>query len=875
MCNATLEQLHRMTTGWAAGLVLLMERLRTSDSAPRDINRFKSEELFDYFAAEIFEKTDRDMQAFLLKTAFLPSISPHAALTLTNRKDAEELLAALSRNHFFTERRSVSNPVYQYHPLFREFLQARARETYSRNEMFDIIRHAAQLLEGAGQAEDAAELYRMSVEWEGLVRLIRAHAGSMASQGRSRPLEEWLKSLPEKILEHDPWLLHWMGVCRMPFNLLEGRRYFEKALALFRKQRDTAGVFLAWSGAVEAIIQEMGDIRRLESWVALFEELVKEYGFPPPAIEAQVTIRIFTALKWRRDDPVFILWNKKALALMDNNEDAGLRMLTGFYLFSCHVWWIGDYETSRHVLEVMRRIANTHRNLPPLVLTLQKPPEALFALLTGAHEQCLTAIAEGLAIANDSGVHIWDALLLMCGAGSCLCAGELARAGQFLDKMASTLEGARLFDRFYYYHKSAWRFMLMHDISRAMTYEKTALELASKTGFEIAEAQAHFAMAHLMRMSGERKSAKEHIRRCRGIGQRMGSTIVEFMAMLSGAAFAFDGCDDKKGLTHLKDAMALGRANDYVYFCWWHPSLMTPLCIKALEAGIEVDYVKGLIGTCNLVPEAPPLHVENWPWPIKIYTLGRFELLKDGKTLQFSGKVQKKPLEMLKALIALGGQDVEEARIADALWPDASGDLARRSFDTTLHRLRKLMGNDEVIQLHDGQLTLDTRHCWVDARAFETMVEHAESMRREAEGERRKSPSGNPKSGMRLDLLEKALALYKGHFLPAYAGTPWALSVRERMRAAFLRLVIAQGLYWEKTRQFNGAVDCYEQGLRMDSLVEEFYQRIMICYAQSGRQAEAANVYHRCKMMLTKSLGFAPSSKTEQIYISLRKNQKQ
>ena len=377
MNSATLEQLQRMTTGWAAGLVLLMERLRTGDGAPRALDRFKSGELFDYFATEIFEKTDREMQAFLLKTAFLPSISSNAAFFLTGRKDADEVLAALCRNHFFTEQRSASNPAYQYHPLFREFLQARARDTFSREELRTIMRRAAGLLDGASQTEDAAELYRMSGDWEGLVRLVLAHAGSMASQGRSRPLEEWLKSLPEKTLERDPWLLYWMGVCRMPFHLLEGQRYFEKALALFRKERDPAGVFLAWSGAVESVIQEMGDIRRLEAWVSLFEELVKEYGYPPPAIEAQVTIRVFTALQWRRHDPAFIRWNKKALALMDSNEDAGLRMLTGFYLFSCHVWWIGDYDTSRSVLEVMRRIAKTHRNLPPLVLTFLKPSEAL------------------------------------------------------------------------------------------------------------------------------------------------------------------------------------------------------------------------------------------------------------------------------------------------------------------------------------------------------------------------------------------------------------------------------------------------------------------------------------------------------------------
>ena len=433
-----------------------------------------------------------------------------------------------------------------------------------------------------------------------------------------------------------------------------------------------------------------------------------------------------------------------------------------------------------------------------------------------------------MAIANDSGVHIWDALLQMCGAGSCLCAGQIERAGQFLDEMGSQLEGARLFDRFYYYHKSAWRFMLMNDISRAMSYEKTALELASKTGFEIAEAHGYFAMAHLMRMSGERKKAKEHIRRCRKTGQRMGSAIVEFMSLLSEAAFAFDGGDEKAGLARLKDAMALGRAQGFVYFCWWHPSLMTPLCVKALEAGIEVDYVKKLIKTCNLVPEAPPLHVEDWPWPVRIYTLGRFELQKDGKTLHCPGKVQKKPMEMLKALIAFGGHDVTEAQITDALWPDASGDLARRALYTTLHRLRKLMGNDEAVQLHDGQLTLDSRHCWVDAWAFEKMVEDAESVRREdfdetsassveslsrvAEGGRRKSAIRNPKSEMQFSLFSKANTLYQGHFLPVNTREPWALSMRSRLRDKYLGFVLAHGRHREKSGQFEKAVNCYQRG---------------------------------------------------------------
>lgn len=147
---ALVERTLRITEGWAAGLVLLMERLRTSGLASEDLDHFTSGELFDYFATELFGKTDAETQAFLLKTAFLLHISPQTARELTGNENAGVLLASLSRNHFFTERRSMTDPVYQYHPLFGEFLRARACATYSRDTVLTIRQRAAHLLEGAG-----------------------------------------------------------------------------------------------------------------------------------------------------------------------------------------------------------------------------------------------------------------------------------------------------------------------------------------------------------------------------------------------------------------------------------------------------------------------------------------------------------------------------------------------------------------------------------------------------------------------------------------------------------------------------------------------------------------------------------------------------
>ena len=126
----------------------------------------------------------------------------------------------------------------------------------------------------------------------------------------------------------------------------------------------------------------------------------------------------------------------------------------------------------------------------------------------------------------------------------------------------------------------------------------------------------------------------------------------------------------------------------------------------------------------NLFPENPIYEIGEWPWPVKIHTLGKFELVLDGIPVHFSGKVRKKPLQMLKALISLGGKEVNEEQLTDLLWPEADGDQAHSAFSTTLSRLRGFIGYDKAIEIHGGKASLNPRYCWVDVWAFEEIIGH-------------------------------------------------------------------------------------------------------------------------------------------------------
>jgi ATP/maltotriose-dependent transcriptional regulator MalT len=87
------EIIHKKTDGWAAGLVLMAEstKIKNADYKIRDTQT--PYEIFDYFASEIFEKTDKDIQDFLLKTAFLPTINVRLAKRLTALEHAGSILS--------------------------------------------------------------------------------------------------------------------------------------------------------------------------------------------------------------------------------------------------------------------------------------------------------------------------------------------------------------------------------------------------------------------------------------------------------------------------------------------------------------------------------------------------------------------------------------------------------------------------------------------------------------------------------------------------------------------------------------------------------------------------------------------------------------
>ena len=258
--------------------------------------------------------------------------------------------------------------------------------------------------------------------------------------------------------------------------------------------------------------------------------------------------------------------------------------------------------------------------------------------------------------------------------------------------------------------------------------------------------------------------------------------------------------------------------------------------------------MQALIRSHRLPPDDESETLENWPWLVKMYTLGRFAIELDGEPLSFTGKAKHRLLDVLKALVALGGQDVHQDRLIEAVWPDAEGDAGRRNFDTSLHRLRKLLDFADTLPLSEGRLSLNPARVWLDCRMFEHTAQAVQQALQ---------------SGTVVDTLqtqtERLLHYYQGSFCEGSAEEFWLLGPRQHWQDRFTALLADLAESYTAQNKPDLAIACYQAGLDRVPYAENLYKGLIQLYCSQAEPSKALAV-HRQYVNSCHQAGLYPSS---------------
>ena len=858
--DAHATQINLQVRGWAAGVKLLLqasgEQVRL-DAQPDD----KPQLLFDYLAAEVFSRMDAATQKLLLRTAQVPAFPVALAVHQSGLRDAGMMLARLYADRLFIDRRTeVGTFTYEYHPLFRGFLQHQGQRQSGADDYAALQSRAAQWLYVHGDPEGAAALALAAADWPLVVDIVRQRAAGMLAEGRIAALEALLVALPVEIRADDPWLMYWLGACRSQHDVAQGRADLEAAYRQFLARGDRAGAFLSVSAILAGLSLAWGKDGDLAvRWAKEFDGLLADCdGALPPDVEVPILANGIGLMNLCVDHPLMPKLAARAAELAPTLANLEQRYGVGSFCMN-FLAWRGEFARAHSFASaLMLGSPPPHDTATGLVFELWR---GLVLWQLAEHEAAEALLESFIARADQNGIAIIRPHLYLMVVFSCLSRGDLDATERALELGWPGPEP--------WFAMNVQAFRMMHAVTRALaghTVEgaaaaRDAHALAGHHFSEFSVSNSEVLCGHALLLNGEHEEARLLFERSLAFGRRIASYAVVFQALMPLAWSHLQTGERDAGLALLREALAIAGEQEFRN-CHpvWVPRMMSDLCATALEHGIEPDYVRRLIRWRKLAPPADRPNLDDWPWPIRIHTLGRFAILLDDVPLQLPPRAPKKPLELLKALIALGGRGVAIDALSQHLWPDQEGDAARNALGVALHRLRKFLGNETAVTLYEGKLSLDQSQVWVDAWAVQRIASVVVEMA---------TPNTAPTAAECEAMSSRLLRIYLGHFI-AGEDDAWALPYRERLRGAFHRACKALGAKFESAGCLDKAIELQRRVIAVDPVVEQFHRDLMANLDSLGRRSEVADAYRYCRQIMTVTLGTEPSAQTRAIYERIR-----
>jgi hypothetical protein len=701
---------------------------------------------------------------------------------LCSSRRASEILGGLARRAYFTVRRGDDESgVFELHPLAREFLLSRGRAERTMNQLRRLQTRAATLLEGAGYAELAIALFAEAEAWGQVARIALALAPELHATGRIATLEKWLRVLPAEVRDRQPWLTYWCAVCRMPFEPTGARTELERAYRRFDEADDVRGVFLAWGAVIDTFLFDYTDFNDVGKWIDRFEEFRCRHPMPgDPRAEEQAALRMFPALSHHRPDSPLLppLEDLACEVALDPSASNMMRIAFGhWFVLECALR--GEIARSEAVVRTLAPIARAADTAPLATLTWLTV-EAVHYWFSGAPSSAGANVAYGLALARDTGVHVWDFILLLQGVNASLAEDDVGRARELLEAAGRLMRPGSLLYR--------GTFELMRgnvarraaELALAVECGRTVLSVSSAAAYPFGEMLGRLMLALAFTAQGDRVAARPHLDEARRLGAAMRSSLPEILCELCEADLARRAGDLVSAGEHIGRGFRLSHEKHVAPDAWFTRGQLADLCVLALEGEVEPEHARGLIRRLKLEPSAAARDMEEWPWPVQVRVLGPFLASVGGDPLRTRVGARRRPFDVLAAIVASGRAEQAEETVAGALWPESEGDMAHHALETALYRLRKVLG--DVVSHRDRKLSIDARRCWIDALALDSLLAQVSASleRRDVEAAR--------------SAALRALRLYRGPFLEG-RDEPWILAARDRLRRRIRRSLVDLGRF--------------------------------------------------------------------------------
>jgi DNA-binding SARP family transcriptional activator len=812
--------IHAMTNGWFAGVNLLMQypRFHSGELPVAALDVYFSEQVLPDLSAS-------DIEQFCL-LAFFPSFSPSSISSLFGRDDLAFALDQPAELTSFVV--PIKSAAYRFHPQFQKFLQVHARRIFGPDAVQNLLRRTCEVLWFQGEENAAAALLREHGLWSDLVRYLPTRFPDLVCSEQSGRLRGWMREPHKRFGQSAPWAACWDALALVGKNPALASSRLEGVLAAFNEEGDALGAICALTGIVECVINQWGDFHPLDHWIPALDQQLSATRDLPEDVSQRAQTALFVAMMYRQPDhPGLPRLLGRMQRIAEGSEQDSLRAQAGSQLLFYQCWWRGDMAAAQLMFDLSQGMMSADHAVPAVHIAWHAV-QSVYRSLMRLDMPGATELAErGLELAERANLHAWDTLLLGQSLWCSLTAEEgpdAVRANAA--RLSRSLRPDRPLDHSYYHFLKSIQSLHEGAADAMRAHAQAALRCAREAGVPWAEGKVLCAVARAQALQGDASAARITLDRAEQIALRIASDSIRFDVLLARLEHNLCVQDEVEALSAW---MKLWRRCGFANFPWWRGQTVRSLCARALALDVEATFTQERIRTLKLAPPADQVAPESWHMPVRIQVFGTFVLEVEGQRIAASGKAPKRPLLLLKTLVASGGQ-VGRGALAQRLWPHLDAEAAEQVLKVTLHRLRKLVGA-QSIQCEGGKLCLDAGRCHVDLFAFTRRLDECEA-------------DARPQWGVLRELLQQFSA---GLFTE---DAQWAAELRMQLLARLQSCLHACIVHAITEAHWTELADCCRQGLALDPKDEVCHLGLIESCLELGRSSDAQLAYAQCAAQL-------------------------
>jgi LuxR family maltose regulon positive regulatory protein len=844
MASEFIEQ----TGGWITGMVL---------SNLPGVARVSGVDTFAYLGRQVLDQQPEEVRLFLLRTSLLDEFSADLCEAVlgplhSGQESWYSLMGWILEKNLFVLPLGADGRWLRYHPLFREFLQARLREERPQ-EVQPILQRMVMAYEKAGEWEKAYFTCKQLNDPEALVNVVEK-AGTSMLQTALVTLEGWINSLPPSLVRTRPGLISLRGpLLAMKGNLKESNDLLNSAVSMYRKSQDVPGLALA-------LVRRAHTLRLLGKYDASLKDVDEALELAETDISLEPLYA--EALRTRGLNLYRLGQSRSAVTELEHSlslytelkETGSIRMLMGETAM-VHAA-VGNVESAKTLYQKVLQILREEKNLQEQADTLNNL--AVLYHQIGEHELAAETYENGLACARGSHNQRAESLILT-GLGDlyteieefeaatqayeqaeAIASGFVSNYLVLAQANLALLQGnsetatkiLKSFQKFFKvnpstYERGLWSLLqgrthlLKQEAKKAIIFLQDGKDCFIQDG---RESESQWCLVWLLaayEQTAQRGNARSQFR--------------ELMIMRKNSNYAL--------------LIAMHQAHQWLKTLQTDPEIgrsLASLLDKSVQLSEQIISVR----------RALRRHAQSIQLPsasLTIRAFGHAEVNVNGRVIPMS-EWRTKSVRDLFFYFLFRQEALTKEQIGEVLWPEtADPQILKARFKDEIYRLRRAVGRNAIVfdeVYYRFNRTLDYEY---DVEAFESYLERARKGRDAAR---------------RIEWYQKAVDLVQGPYL-SESDASWVMEERERLGQVYESALEELARLYLNTNQLDRCLSISQIALSQNRYNEDVYQLQMRAYAALGDRALVVRCYQACKAILHEGLGISPSPETETLYQDL------